>query len=47
MANTVKVAKNTFAEGLIMDFAPDSSSSNSLSSALNATFITFNGNEMS
>ena len=47
MANAVKVAKNTFAEGLIMDFAPDSSSSNSLSSALNATFITFNGNEMS
>ena len=47
MANTVKIAKNTFAEGLIMDFAPDSSSSNSLSSALNATFITFNGNEMS
>ncbi len=46
MANTILTAKNGFAEGLIMDFSPDNTSSNSLTSALNATLLTFNGNEM-
>ena len=40
-------AKNTFGEGLIMDFAPDNTQASVLSNALNATLLTFNGNEMS
>lgn len=47
MANTVMTAKNTFAEGLVMDFAPDNTQAMTLTSALNATLLTFNGNEMS
>ena len=47
MANTVMSAKNTFAEGLVMDFAPDNTQATTLTSALNATLLTFNGNEMS
>lgn len=47
MANTVMTAKNTFGEGLIMDFAPDNTQATCLTSALNATLLTFNGNEMS
>ncbi len=45
--NTIMTAKNSFSEGLIMDFAPDNTNANSLTSALNATLLTFNGNEMS
>ena len=47
MANTIMTAKNTFAEGLIMDFAPDNTQATCMTSALNATLLTFNGNEMS
>ena len=47
MNNTIMTAKNTFSEGLIMDMAPDNTQANTLTSALNATLITFNGNEMS
>lgn len=47
MANTTFTAKSTFAEGLVMDFAPDNTQANTLTSALNATLLTFNGNEMS
>lgn len=47
MANTLMTAKNTFREGLIMDFAPDNTQATCLTSALNATLLTFNGNEMS
>jgi hypothetical protein len=47
MNNTVLSSKNTFEGGLLMDFAPDNTSSNIMTSALNATLITFNGNEMS
>ena len=47
MANTVMSAKNTFEEGLVMDFAPDNTQATTLTSALNATLLTFNGNEMS
>ena len=38
--------KNTFQDGLIMDFSPDNTGATSLTSALNATILTFNGNEM-
>lgn len=47
MPQTRTTAKNTFSEGLIMDFAPDNTQANVLSNALNATLLTFNGNEMS
>ncbi len=47
MNNTILSSKNTFSEGLIMDFAPDNTQSNCMTSALNATLLTFNGNEMS
>ena len=46
MANTIMTAKNSFAEGLIMDFAPDNTQATCMTSALNATLLTFNGNEM-
>lgn len=46
MNNTVMSAKNTFSEGLVMDFSPDNTQSSTLTSALNATLLTFNGNEM-
>ena len=46
MANTIMSAKNSFAEGLIMDFTPENTQATSMTSALNATLITFNGNEM-
>ena len=39
-------AKNGFQEGLILDLAPENTSANSMSAALNATLLTFNGNEM-
>lgn len=39
-------AKNSWQEGLIMDFAPENAIGNSLTNALNATLITFNGNEL-
>lgn len=47
MAQTRITAKNTFGEGLIMDFAPDNTQANVLTNALNATLLTYNGNEMS
>lgn len=47
MAQSRMTAKNTFGEGLIMDFAPDNTQANTLSNALNATLLTYNGNEMS
>lgn len=47
MANTIMTAKNTFQDGLVMDFAPDSTQASVLTNALNATILTFNGNEYS
>lgn len=44
--NTVMTAKSTFSEGLVMDFSPDNTQASVLTSALNATLLTFNGNEM-
>lgn len=47
MSETVIKAKNTFGGGLIMDFAPDNTQNSIMTNALNATLITYNGNEMS
>ena len=46
MANTIMTAKNTFGDGLVLDISPENTGANNLSSALNATLITANGNEM-
>ena len=46
MAQSRVQAKNTFGEGIIMDFSPDNTQANVLSNALNATLLTYNGNEM-
>ena len=46
MANTIRASKSTFSGGLIMDLAPATTPNTVLTSALNATLVTFNGNEM-
>lgn len=38
---------STFENGLVMDFSPEKAGDKCLSNALNATFLTYNGNEMS
>lgn len=45
--NTIMTAKNTFGEGLLMDFAPDNTQATCLTHALNATLLTMDGNELS
>lgn len=40
-----KIAGNTFEKGLVMDFNPISTPNNVMTSSLNATILTFNGNE--
>lgn len=45
--NTIITAKNTFGDGLLMDFAPDNTQATCLTNALNATLVTMNGNELS
>lgn len=45
--NTIMTAKNTFGDGLLMDFAPDNTQTTCLTHALNATLLTMNGNELS
>lgn len=47
MANTTLTATNTWKDGLVMDLAPDNTQNTCLTSALNATIITYNGNEYS
>jgi hypothetical protein len=47
MQNNTFTAKNTFGDGLVMDFVPDNTQATFMTSALNATLLTFNGNEMS
>lgn len=47
MADVIKKAKNTFTKGLIMDFSPENTKNEVLTHALNATLLTFNGNELS
>ena len=46
MANTIRASKSTFYGGLVMDLSPDTTPNEVLTSALNATLVTFNGNEM-
>lgn len=46
MNNTIMTAKNTFSEGMVMDFSPDNTQASTLTSTLNATLLTSNGNEM-
>jgi hypothetical protein len=47
MANVNKKTTNSFSKGLIMDFSPEKTGNEVLTHALNATLLTFNGNEMS
>lgn len=46
MSNTIQSATNSFSKGIIMDFSPEVSGNESLVNALNATLLTYNGNEM-
>lgn len=46
MSETIMSSKNTFEGGLVMDFSPSNTKANTLTSALNATLVTFNGNEL-
>ena len=47
MADVIKKATNKFTRGLVMDFSPENTSNELLTHALNATLVTFNGNELS
>lgn len=42
----MQVAKNHFTDGLVMDLSPESTPNNCLTNALNATYVTINGNEL-
>lgn len=43
----MQVAKNNFTDGLVMDLSPEITQNNCLTNALNATYVTMNGNELS
>lgn len=45
--NVIKKATNRWTKGLVMDFSPENTSNELLTNALNATLLTFNGNELS
>lgn len=47
MANVIKKSTNRWTKGLVMDFSPENTSNEVLTHALNATLLTFNGNELS
>lgn len=47
MADVIKKSTNKFTKGLIMDFSPENTRNEVLTHALNATLLTFNGNELS
>jgi hypothetical protein len=47
MADIIKKTTNKFAKGLVMDFSPENTKADVLTHALNATLLTFNGNELS
>lgn len=47
MADVIKKAVNKFTKGLVMDFSPENTQNELLTHALNATLLTFNGNELS
>ncbi len=47
MNGVINKTTNTFSKGLVMDFSPENTQKEVLTHALNATFLTFNGNETS
>ena len=47
MADVIKKSTNKFTKGLVMDFSPENTKNELLTHALNATLLTFNGNELS
>ena len=47
MADVIRKATNKFTKGLVMDFSPENTGNDVLTHALNATLLTFNGNELS
>lgn len=47
MADVIKKSTNKFNKGLVLDFSPENTKNEVLTHALNATLLTFNGNEMS
>ena len=47
MADVKRKAVNKFTKGLVMDFSPENTQNELLTHALNATLLTFNGNELS
>ena len=47
MADVIKKTTNRWTKGLVMDFSPENTQNEVLTHALNATLLTFNGNELS
>lgn len=47
MADVIRKSTNKFTKGLVMDFSPENTRNEVLTNALNATLLTFNGNELS
>ena len=47
MADVIRKATNRFTKGLVMDFSPENTKNEVLTHALNASLVTFNGNELS
>lgn len=47
MADVIRKATNRWTKGLVMDFSPENTKNEVLTHALNATLLTFNGNELS
>ena len=47
MADVIRKATNKFTKGLVIDFSPENTQAEVLTHALNATLLTFNGNELS
>ena len=47
MADVIRKSTNKFSKGLVMDFSPENTRKEVLTHALNATLLTFNGNELS
>ena len=45
--NVIRKATNRWTKGLVMDFSPENTKNELLTHALNATLLTFNGNELS
>ena len=47
MAEVIRKSTNKFTKGIVMDFSPENTKNDTLTYALNATLLTFNGNELS